>query len=118
MENRNIINCIAFEELQQLIQTPKKHVKIIDARSREEYDELHIPGAINIAILEIELANKLFDKNDFVITACGKGGGRSAQEAERLQEFGFKIQHGFVVKLLTGLKKLTNIYTISNSFSK
>lgn len=90
MENRNIINCIALEELQRLIETKKKHVKIIDVRSREEYDELHIPGAINIAILDIELANKLFDKNDFVITACGKGGGRSIQAAERLQELGFK----------------------------
>lgn len=90
MENVQINNCIALKELKQLIESEKQNVKIIDVRSREEYDESHIPGAINIALLEIEMANKLFDKGNFIITVCGKGGGRSTQAAERLQELGFK----------------------------
>ena len=90
MENVLINNCIALKELKQLIENEKQNIKIIDVRSREEYDESHIPGAINIALLEIESANKLFDKSDSIITACGKGGGRSTQAAEKLQELGFK----------------------------
>ena len=90
MENVQINNCIALKELKQLIETEKQNLKIIDVRSREEYDESHIPGSINIALLEIESTNKLFDKSDFIITACGKGGGRSTQAAEKLQELGFK----------------------------
>ena len=86
MENVQPSNCIAREELKQLIETKQQQVKILDVRSKEEYDESHIPGAINIAILEIELASKLFDKSDFVITACGKGGGRSERAAKYLRE--------------------------------
>lgn len=90
MENPQPSNCITLDELQKLITNKTLQVKIIDVRSKEEYNESHIPGAINIAILDIELANNLFDKTDFIITACGKGGGRSTQSAEKLQELGFK----------------------------
>lgn len=90
MEHAQITNCISREELKQLISTKQQLVKIIDVRGKEDYDNYHIPGAINIAILEIEPASQLFDKNDFVITACGKGGGRSAQAAEKLHQLGFK----------------------------
>ena len=90
MESVQTNDCIALKELKQLIENEKQNVKIIDVRGREEYDESHIPGAINIAILEIESVNKLFDKSDFIITACGQGGGRSTQAAEKLRELGFK----------------------------
>lgn len=90
MENLKPGNCIAHEELIQLIAARQQQVKIIDVRSKEEYDECHIPGAINIDLLDIELSNKLFDKNDYLITACGKGGGRSNQAAQKLEELGFK----------------------------
>ena len=90
MENLQTSNCITLDELHQLIANKTLQVKIIDVRSKEEYNESHIPDAINIAILDIELANNYFDKTDFIITACGKGGGRSTQAAEKLQELGFK----------------------------
>ena len=90
METVQAINCITHEKLHLLISEKRQQVKIVDVRSREEYDETHIPGAINIAILEIELANRLFDKKDFLITVCGKGGGGSTQAAERLHELGFR----------------------------
>lgn len=90
MESVQPSNCIALKELKQLIETKQQQVKVLDVRSKEEYDESHIPGVINIGILEIELENKLFDKSDFVITACGKGGGRSTQAAEKLYQLEFK----------------------------
>lgn len=90
MENVHPKNCIALNELKHLIKNKPRQVKILDVRSKEEYDESHIPWAINIALLDIELASRLFDKSDFIITACGKGGGRSTQAAEKLQELGFE----------------------------
>jgi rhodanese-related sulfurtransferase len=32
----------------------------------------------------------LFDKDDVIVTACGKGGGRSADASDKLKELGFK----------------------------
>lgn len=83
-------NCINFEEVKILFATKPQLVKVIDVRSNEEYNLEHIPGAINIPNLEIEKANNLFDKNVYLITACGKGGGRSTEAAEKLKSIGFK----------------------------
>lgn len=90
MENIQIVNCIALEKLKQLIADKKQEVKIIVVRNREEFDQQHIPGAMNIAISELELVNKFLDKADIIITACGKGGGRSTQAAEKLNKMGFE----------------------------
>lgn len=90
MDNSKSNDCISLDELKQLIVAKQQVVKIIDVRSKEEYDASHIPGAINIAILDIDLALKIFDKNDFVITVCGKGGGRSTEAAKKLEELGFE----------------------------
>lgn len=93
MQNVQINDCITINDLKKLIINEQQKVKIIDVRSRNEYDESHIPGAINISVLNIELAINLFDKEDFILTACGKGGGRSAEAAEKLKVLGFKNTH-------------------------
>lgn len=90
MENVPPHNCIERAELKQLIAEKKRDVKIVDVRNREEYEVSHIPGAIHIALPILELAGLLFDKGDHIITVCGKGGGRSAEAAKRLQNIGFK----------------------------
>ena len=83
-------NCLAPEELNQLIADKKKLIKLIDVRTKEEYDEQHIPGAINSVISQLEQATNLFDKKIIIITVCGKGGGRSMQAAEVLKKLGFE----------------------------
>jgi len=90
MENVSLKDCLPLEELKQLIIFKKQQIKIIDVRSKEEFAEKHIPGAIHIEPSQINLANELFDKNDIIVTACGKGGGRSADASEKLKELGFK----------------------------
>lgn len=90
MENVSLKDCLPLEELKQLIIFKKQQIKIIDVRSKEEFSEKHIPGAIHIELSQINLANELFDKNDIIVTACGKGGGRSADASEKLKELGFK----------------------------
>lgn len=83
------IGCIAQTDLQQLIKQSPELVTIIDVRSREEYAEKHIPGAINIPLDELESRANELSKQAMLITACGKGGGRSAQAAELLKQLGY-----------------------------
>jgi rhodanese-related sulfurtransferase len=37
---------LPLDELKQFIILKKQHVKIIDVRSKEEFEEKHIPGAM------------------------------------------------------------------------
>jgi rhodanese-related sulfurtransferase len=55
----------------------------------EEYTEKNIPSAINIPLDELESRSIELSREAMIITVCGKGGGRSAQAAERLQQIGF-----------------------------
>lgn len=90
MENVSLKNCLPLIELKQFIILKKQEVKIIDVRSIEEFNEKHIPGAIHLELYKIEMVDELFDKNDIVVTACGKGGGRSSEASDRLKMLGFK----------------------------
>ncbi len=83
--------CIHQNEVKRAINIKKK-VVIIDVRSKSEYEASHIPGAINLPIENIsdEISDKF--KNNFVITACGKGGGRSEIAASLLQQTGISAR--------------------------
>jgi rhodanese-related sulfurtransferase len=90
MENASLNNCLPLAELIQFNFIKKQQVKIIDVRSKEEFEEKHIPGAMHIELSQINLSSDLFDKDDVIVTACGKGGGRSADASDKLKELGFK----------------------------
>lgn len=71
---------------------------ILDVREPDEFDEAHIPGAINIprGFLEVKadlLHHKrdprLQDRNQKIIAYCG-GGYRSCLAASTLQQMGFE----------------------------
>ena len=63
---------------------------IIDARTQEEYDEGHIPGAILIP--EYEISNRaekeLTDKDQLILVYC-RSGRRSKIAAEELVKLGY-----------------------------
>ena len=63
---------------------------IIDARTQEEYDQGHIPGAILIPEYEIEgrAEKELPDKNQLILVYC-RSGGRSKIAAEELGKLGY-----------------------------
>jgi MFS family permease len=83
-----IKECIEIEEVQQVFQSKKK-IQIIDVRTKEEYQQSHIPNALNISLQDLKNnISKLDPKVQYVI-ACGKGGGRSADGAKLLKEYGF-----------------------------
>ena len=91
MENGSLKNCLTLSELKKFIILKQQQVKIIDVRSKEEYDQYHIPGAIHLELTNLSTtANKLFDKVAVFVTTCGKGGGRSTQASNILKELGFE----------------------------
>ncbi len=62
---------------------------VIDVRSPEEFAAGHVEGAINIPLDRIALGVGEIPKDAFVVTACGKGGGRSDRAAEQLRAMGY-----------------------------
>ena len=63
---------------------------IIDARTQEEYDDGHIPGAILIPEYEIadRAEKELPDKNQLILVYC-RSGRRSKIAAEELVKLGY-----------------------------
>ena len=63
---------------------------IIDARTQEEYDQGHIPGAIMIPEYEIAVRaeNELPDKDQLILVYC-RSGRRSKIAAEELVKLGY-----------------------------
>lgn len=100
---KTIRECIEIDEVKQSLKTDTK-IQIIDVRSKEEFEQAHIPNALNIPL--DELYNKIseLDKNYQYVTACGKGGGRSADGAKLLKENGF-----IAIWLCGGTNKWLNI---------
>src|SRR2546423_15384828 len=64
---------------------------IVDVRDKDQFDEEHIPDALNFSrgTIEFEVEDKFPDRNMTIICHCG-GGGRSAHAAESLQKMGYK----------------------------
>ena len=63
---------------------------ILDVRTAQEYDEKHIPGAINIANESIgtEDIPELPDKDQLIQVYC-RSGNRSKQASEKLVKLGY-----------------------------
>ena len=80
---------ITAEEAKQIMDTEEGYI-ILDARTQEEYDEGHIPGAIVISHEEItEKAEEMLpDKNQLILVYC-RSGRRSKIAAEALAELGY-----------------------------
>ena len=80
---------ITAEEAKAIMDNEEGYV-ILDARTQEEYDQGHIPGAIQISHDEItEKAEEvLTDKNQLILVYC-RSGRRSKIAAEALVELGY-----------------------------
>ena len=80
---------ITAEEARKLMDSEKDRI-ILDVRSREEYDQGHIPGAILIPDTEIEAkaADLLPDKDQLILVYC-RSGRRSKLAAQSLAALGY-----------------------------
>ena len=80
---------ITAEEAKKIMDSEEGYI-ILDVRTREEYDEGHIPGAIQISHEEIaEKAEEVLpDKDQLILVYC-RSGRRSEIAAEALVELGY-----------------------------
>lgn len=94
------MNYVEVDELERLLQEDGSFM-LIDARTPEEFADGHVPGAVNIGIVELaEFAESGRDApQDLVVTMCGSAG-RGKKAAEILLSHGF----GNVLVLQGGLK--------------
>ena len=79
---------ITAEEAKQIMDTEEGYV-ILDVRTKEEYDQGHIPGATQISHEEIadKAEEVLTDKDQLILVYC-RSGRRSKIAAEALMELG------------------------------
>jgi len=80
---------ITAEEAKAIMDSEEGYI-ILDARTREEYDQGHIPGAIVISHEEImeKAEDVLTDKEQLILVYC-RSGRRSKLAAEALVELGY-----------------------------
>ncbi len=81
--------CFAIEDIKTLQLLTPEQLMIIDVRNPDEYAVMHIPGAFNIPLNELESRSNELLKAACIVTVCGKGGGRSEQAAALLKQIGF-----------------------------
>ena len=80
---------ISGAEAKELMDSESGYI-IIDARTQEEYDQGHIPGAILIPEYEIadRAEKELHDKNQLILVYC-RSGRRSKIATEELVKLGY-----------------------------
>lgn len=80
---------ISAEEARELMDKSENYI-ILDVRTQEEYDELHIPGAVLIPDTEIEerAEKELEDKEQLIFVYC-RSGNRSKKASSLLSEMGY-----------------------------
>lgn len=76
-------SCISREEIEAL-RAAGQAVVILDVRSEAEFAADHIEGALHLPLDRLSGEVRSIAGYALVVTACGKGGGRSAQAAELL----------------------------------
>ena len=81
------ISMISAEELDEIINN--KNYIIVDVRDDKEYKKNHIPGAVNISMNDIRLAQ--FDKTKIIVLYC-EHGGNSMVAARELAKRGFQVK--------------------------
>lgn len=83
-------NIIDYIEAKEILEEDSRAV-LLDVRSKQEYDEYHLNGAI--CVPNYELQNKIGkiieDKNQVIVIYC-QTGGRSGKAAKMLRKMGYK----------------------------
>lgn len=88
--NRGIINDkeVNLKKAKEILD--KTNGVLLDVRSHQEYNEEHLPGAININIYDLkkEITDKIKNKETTIVVYCSCGV-RSKKAKEILEELGY-----------------------------
>ncbi len=66
---------------------------IVDVRTKNEYQQGHIKGSMNIPLDQLEKAISKLPKNKTIITCCASGM-RSASAKGKLKSAGYTVENG------------------------
>lgn len=79
--------CLTPAELDAALRAQR--VVVIDVRSADEYAAGHVKGALHIPVDDLATRSAELPRDARIVTACGKGGGRSDRAADILRTQGF-----------------------------
>lgn len=100
---------ISMDEGRKIIESESGYI-ILDVRTKEEYDEGHIPGAVNVANEDISTTNQnveqLPDKSQKILVYC-RSGNRSKQAAKKLATMGYSdvVEFGGIIEWKGDIEK-------------
>lgn len=75
-------------EFQRVKELQKQGALIIDVRSKQEYEEVHIEGAVSIPVYELERKRHSWPKDKLIVVYCTNGG-RSKRAQMYLENQGY-----------------------------
>lgn len=75
-------------ELKALMDSKASTLTIVDVRDKSEYEQGHIPGAINIPVTNFAAQSGVLDKEKRIIVYCNSGG-RSYNAYRKLQKLAY-----------------------------
>jgi rhodanese-related sulfurtransferase len=75
-------------ELKTLMDSAPKTLTIVDVRDKSEYDQGHIPGAINIPVADFAAQSGVLEKEKRIVVYCNSGG-RSYNAYRKLQKLAY-----------------------------
>jgi rhodanese-related sulfurtransferase len=85
---------VAVEEAKKLI-TQNPTLKIVDVRLDTEFNESHIPGAINVCVCDPDNLLRDLSPNDEILVYC-RNGLRSSAALDFLNEHGYSKVYNMV----------------------
>lgn len=65
---------------------------IIDLRTKNEYEQGHIKGAVNMSVESLDRNIYLIPHNKIIVVYCSRGG-RSVMAARVLSKYGYKVKN-------------------------
>lgn len=90
-KEKRSISEISYEEAQKILKQNKKSI-LLDVRSKQEYEERRLPGAILVpldTLCKTIQEGKLGDKDNSIIAYCHSGA-RSKRAVEILKQYGYE----------------------------
>lgn len=76
------------QELKAMLDSTPAALTIVDVRDRSEFDQGHIPGAINIPVANFALQSGVLEKDRRIVVYCNSGG-RSYNAYRKLQKMAY-----------------------------